>query len=351
MRKALALSLIASFLFSLSFGFASASSMSEAVLAKFAEQERHFQLPTGVLAKIAKLESGGNANAVNPGSTQASGLFQWLASSWHYASGQLYGSPRHPNDRFNPFIATEVTAWSLAQAKSRNGGIVQQAGVDMSVGLYMSHFLGIGGANKFFSAFIQNPNANAAQIFPKEAAANRSVFAVGSGRLVDIVNDFAKKMSVPGVTNITGYNGNYDGDMTGRIMDTRGANLLSQPYRGPAPAPDPTRTYQETYNQSSSPPGSGTEGGGSTGPAASILLAQPRVVDVGDTVLVSWASVGMRTDTLCKVSTGLESIGESNEGTQKFVVPGGTFGTITFRLSCTPGQGLPHEKTATVTVR
>ncbi len=349
MRRVLSLSVTTLFLFSLLFGYAQALSMSEAVLAKFAEQERYYQLPTGVLAKIAKYESGGNANAVNPGPTKASGLFQWLAGSWYYASSQTYGSPRHPNDRFNPFIAAEVTGWALGQAKSRNGGIIQQAGVDMSVGLYMSHFLGIGGANKFFAAYIQNPNANAAQIFPVEAAANRQLFSVGSGRLVDMVNDFARKMNVPGVTNITGYNGNYDGDTTGRIMDIRGANLLSQPYRGPVPPPDPTRTFQETYAQNGAQPGGNPIV--SSGSPLGQILVQPKSVSSGGMVLVSWTSISMSTGSTCQVFAGSEAIAQANEGVKTYIIPTSAIGSLSFFQRCTTAGGASQEFTTSISVQ
>lgn len=42
--------------------------------------------------------------------------------------------------------------------------------------LYFAHFLGAGGASRFLRAAGENPEASAAALFPREAAANRSIF-------------------------------------------------------------------------------------------------------------------------------------------------------------------------------
>src|SRR5262249_57427404 len=42
--------------------------------------------------------------------------------------------------------------------------------------LYIAHFLGAGGAAKLINASATSPNAKAAQLFPRAAAANRSIF-------------------------------------------------------------------------------------------------------------------------------------------------------------------------------
>src|SRR6195256_1100221 len=47
--------------------------------------------------------------------------------------------------------------------------------------LYMAHFMGVGGAGKLISTAEDSPNANAAQMFPNAAAANRSIFYDRSG--------------------------------------------------------------------------------------------------------------------------------------------------------------------------
>ena len=50
-----------------------------------------------------------------------------------------------------------------------------------STDLYFGHFLGLHGAKKFLSAAAANPDAPAASLFPREAAANRGIFFTKSG--------------------------------------------------------------------------------------------------------------------------------------------------------------------------
>jgi len=61
--------------------------------------------------------------------------------------------------------------------------------------LYMAHFLGSEGAQRFLTTMQENPAANAAALFPKQAAANRPVFFDGAGapRSLSQVMDFFRQ--------------------------------------------------------------------------------------------------------------------------------------------------------------
>jgi len=61
--------------------------------------------------------------------------------------------------------------------------------------LYFAHFMGAGGASAFLSQLHKNPNAIAADIFPKEANANRGVFynSNGTARSFSQIYDFFDK--------------------------------------------------------------------------------------------------------------------------------------------------------------
>src|SRR5262249_37075818 len=48
--------------------------------------------------------------------------------------------------------------------------------------LYMAHFLGAGGASRLISSVQNNPQASAVDMFPRAAAANRSIFYGRSGK-------------------------------------------------------------------------------------------------------------------------------------------------------------------------
>lgn len=47
--------------------------------------------------------------------------------------------------------------------------------------LYLGHFLGVGGANRFLSALAVSPGDSAAALLPRAAAANRAIFYADSG--------------------------------------------------------------------------------------------------------------------------------------------------------------------------
>jgi hypothetical protein len=164
--------------------------------------EQEYQLPSGILAKVAYVESGGNPNT-SCSSANACGLFQWTPNSWLSATKALYnGQPLNLSERNDPTKSAVVTAYELGDIRSKVGNLITQAHVDMTVGLYLGHFLGIGGAQHFLSDYIQNPGGDACGLFPKECSYNRPVMA---GRtLAGVINYFAAKLQQPGVLNVAG---------------------------------------------------------------------------------------------------------------------------------------------------
>lgn len=63
--------------------------------------------------------------------------------------------------------------------------------------LYFAHFMGAGGASRFLGAMQANPDASAAALFPRQAAANRSIFfdrAGGARSLSDVYALMGRKM-------------------------------------------------------------------------------------------------------------------------------------------------------------
>lgn len=229
-----------------------ATALDQRILDKFAEQEKQYQLPSGILAKIAWVESKNNISA-RAQTSSATGLFQWLNNSWLSATKQLYGRPKEPGERTNPFISAEVTAFALAQTRAQVGGLIKQAGIDETVGLYMGHFLGPGGAKKFLQGMIANPGAPAVSgVGADQAAANRSIFYNGATprSFSQVVNLFAEKLKSPGVKEFSNYQGTYaDSSLAGRIMDTQGAAGLARSYTGPMPPPDPNYDYSAPLSQ------------------------------------------------------------------------------------------------------
>jgi len=327
-----------------------------------ADEEQKYQLPSGCLAKIAKAESGGNPNAKNPYST-ASGLFQWLTSSWAGASRRITpdNRPLDPSQRFNPSVAAKVTAVSLRDSQNILGGLIQQAGIDRCLGLYMGHFLGPAGARKFLQAYIQNPQQSACAVFPKECGANRGF--MGGRTLAGLLQEASRRLGNGGSINIAG---NFE-DQNGIPFSRTNADIPTSAYL-PASTPIPPnteRTYPTTYNSKGEPvldsSAQSTQAGGGTQNsqlvnAASQIIVQPRQVSRGNSFIVSWTSVGMNKTKPCKVSqetsAGRTTIAEANEGTEIIATKKeDAAGVRTFSLVCSSVLNTEfQEQTATVSI-
>lgn len=345
--------------------------------------ERQYQIPQGCLAKIARAESGGRANARNP-SSSASGMFQWLTASWNAASRRITPDrrPLDQSQRFNPSVAAKVTAAALRDAQNAIGSMIQQARVDMCVGLYMSHFLGLAGAQRFFRAYLQNPSQSACAVFTRECAANRNF--MGNRTLAGLLQEAARRMGSSGQIQVAG---NFE-TPNGVPFSQTNADIPANAYL-PASTPiqpNTEHTYPTTYNQQGIPqlppqsqlpisntappyqqPVSQLLSGNNVAPlnqnaipetavvpAAAQIIIQPRIVSLGSTAVASWTSVGMRANS-CRVtviSNGKEVlVGQDNEGTRQLQIgTNSTTGTLTFTMRCTTLTGTTIEKTATLTV-
>ena len=76
--------------------------------------------------------------------------------------------------REDPRIAADLAA---AFTKSNGDYLNQRFGRMPSAGeLYIAHFMGAQGAERMFTAGLQNPDQIAANLFPRQAAANRAIF-------------------------------------------------------------------------------------------------------------------------------------------------------------------------------
>lgn len=132
--------------------------------------------------------------------SSATGLFQFLESTWLQVmkdEGPRLGYQQYA-DAISESADGEFTikdkslraevlklredpqiAADLAAAFTRNNGAYLQArfGRMPSPGeLYIAHFLGAKGAEKMFTAGLADPNQIAANLFPKQAKSNRSIF-------------------------------------------------------------------------------------------------------------------------------------------------------------------------------
>lgn len=153
----------------------------------------------GFLMGAARRESGGNPTA-KAATSSASGLFQFIDQTWLSTlkqHGAKYGYARYADlitqgadGRYNvsgdearravmslkldphaaSLMAGELTSDHAAYLRGRIGR-------QPSAGeLYAAHFLGPQGSAKLIETMGANPGANAANLFPDAARANRSIF-------------------------------------------------------------------------------------------------------------------------------------------------------------------------------
>ena len=173
-----------------------------------------------LMAQAAK-ESGFNPDAKSKASS-AAGLYQFVEQTWlsvvrkhgaEYGLGDMASKIKVGDDgklrvadqalrkqildlRRDPEISAAMAAEHAADNKARlEAKLGHEVG---SVDLYLAHFLGTSGATSFLRAMESNPNQSAASLFPKAAAANRTVFygADGSARtLQEIYGRFESRMT------------------------------------------------------------------------------------------------------------------------------------------------------------
>ncbi len=156
------------------------------------------------LVTTAQIESRLNPKAQAPTSS-ASGLYQFIDQTWlgtlkkagaSLGLGQYADAISKTADGHytvdDPNMRTEImqlrhdpsASALMAGAFTRNNEtqLASVIGRQPSEGeLYIAHFLGSGGAGKLISAAADQPQANAAKMFPHAAGANRSVFYDRSG--------------------------------------------------------------------------------------------------------------------------------------------------------------------------
>jgi Transglycosylase SLT domain len=158
----------------------------------------------GYLLQQAKVESGLNPFA-KARTSSASGLFQFLDQTWlsivkrHGAqSGIGWAQDAITRNRSGHLRVADPEARrailslrndpeisSMMAAKHARDNQAELAGslsrTPNATDLYFAHFLGLAGARSFLRAADANPDGSASAEFPKEAAANRSIFFSKTG--------------------------------------------------------------------------------------------------------------------------------------------------------------------------
>ena len=142
--------------------------------------------------KIAQAESTNRPGVKNPNGS-ATGLYQFIETTWNEVSNK-YKLNYTLNDRKDP-RKSEIVMRLFTQDNEK---IMKSAlGRDLSDGdRYMTHFLGTGGATKFFREYSKNPNASVNTVMSQKAIAdNRHVTTNKDGSLKKLsdVYDWANR--------------------------------------------------------------------------------------------------------------------------------------------------------------
>jgi hypothetical protein len=184
------------------------------------------------LLATAQIESGLNPE-IKAKTSSATGLFQFIEQTWLQTmkeSGAELGYGRYAaaigktaSGRYvvsDPALRAEILNLrkdpaanaSMAGALTRQNAARLRAkiGRDPTEGeLYIAHFLGAGGASRLINAAAKNPHIKAADLFPRAASANRSIFydKQGGARSVTgvygvLVTKLARAMPVQGATQV-----------------------------------------------------------------------------------------------------------------------------------------------------
>ena len=156
------------------------------------------------LLTTAQIESSLNP-AAQAATSSAKGLYQFIEQTWLGTMKQDgatngYGRyadaiTRSPDGRYevaDPSMRTAImqlrsdpaASATLAGAFTRNNAEQLRNTIGrqpLDGELYIAHFLGPYGAGKLIGAAMTQPRANAVDMFPQAAAANRSIFYDGSG--------------------------------------------------------------------------------------------------------------------------------------------------------------------------
>ena len=167
------------------------------------------------LLATAKVESNLDP-ATSAKNSTASGLFQFIEQTWLSTlrqAGKALGYGRYaaaigqtPSGRYevkDPTLRSQVMALRKdpTAAAAMGGAFTQQNSIALSrrLGrapnegeLYIAHFLGAGAAARVIRLTGDDPHANAAELFPAAAQANRSIFYDKAGNARSVAGVYAE---------------------------------------------------------------------------------------------------------------------------------------------------------------
>lgn len=163
--------------------------------------------PVNDFYHTAMMHESGGKNIPNAagGWSAAGGYYQFTPPTWAAMRAA------HPELNLPANIADANQDQQTAayhQLVNTNVAALQAANLPINdKNVFMASFLGGGGATKFLSAMKDNPNASAADLFPKEAQANPTIF-YANGKPRSLNDVFALQTGKFGTGNTTGFGPN-----------------------------------------------------------------------------------------------------------------------------------------------
>jgi len=153
-------------------------------------------VPFGYMMATAHQESAFRPTA-RASTSSASGLYQFIDGTWNSMVAR-HGATHNVSagDRLTP----RGSALMGAEYARTNANTLRRNGLPAgNTELYLSHFLGAGGATTLLREYERNPNRPAAELNPAAAAANRSVYynRDGTPRSVAEIRQWAEQKIEP----------------------------------------------------------------------------------------------------------------------------------------------------------
>lgn len=147
---------------------------------QIAKHARRANMKPEIIQAFAAVESDMNPQAKAPNSS-ARGLLQFMPKTWNEQMGKhgnKYGLKRDTSP-----LDLEASVLLGSEYLKTNSRSISSVKPNPNVtDLYLTHFMGAGGARAFLSAMQQNPNGIAAHRFVREAGQNRNIFYHKSGQ-------------------------------------------------------------------------------------------------------------------------------------------------------------------------
>lgn len=340
----------------------------------------------GILAMEAKVESGGNPNICSP--TGACGLFQYIPGTWNewsrrwnYATNGV-NAPLPQSDRFNPELSTKVTAFYISENWRMHGNLIQQSGMNPTAALYAIHNIGDTGGPRFIQAYANNPNELVRNVLnstsirwnPGLYGSGNITLAQAEQRILSLMsgntNFAASRYAGVGATPFA-VGGDYPSAYVGASPYALGTPThTGSPMGGvapSAPAYAPVPSYVPLSGASGGTSGVGLPTPNGTGQGSTAIfqptpikpvlsiVAEPRDVEKGKPIVVSWSSVGTTRSVTCEVShkqpNRTTRISQDKEGSKIIQTGSIEAGAHTFIFECKTQSGETFKKDVTVTVR